>query len=237
MEETCSSTGNGASPGKRTLASVRLLICSPHARTTSCRCPGRLCRWPCGFGSPAGSPCAVLAQQVPATPTVIPPADPDGEMPPGAVAVLGAVRCRNGGPVSTLAVSPDGTMVACTGVHHPSVRVWDVNTGQEVHRLPVPKVKHDPKVLEPLVTGCPICWAPGLFAGQHHPGVRRPGWGDHSLGLAPDGAGKTLNASPGPPIMQRGVCPVDHCLEGSHDRLARAVRVPECAESIRNHSG
>jgi WD40 repeat protein len=61
--------------------------------------------------------------------------------------------------VQAMAVSPDGTMVACSGIHHPSVRVWDVNTGAPVHRFPVPKVKLDPKVLEPLVPGHPVCWA------------------------------------------------------------------------------
>jgi WD40 repeat protein len=60
--------------------------------------------------------------------------------------------------VQAIAVSPNGTMVACTGVHHPSIGVWDVNTGEEVHRFPVPKVKPDPKVREPLVYGHPICW-------------------------------------------------------------------------------
>src|SRR5262249_7023726 len=60
--------------------------------------------------------------------------------------------------VQVMAVSPDGTMVACTWVHHPSVRVWDVSTGEEIHRFPVPKVKPDFKVMEPLVYGHPICW-------------------------------------------------------------------------------
>jgi WD40 repeat protein len=61
--------------------------------------------------------------------------------------------------VQGMVVSPDGTMVACTGPHHPSVRVWDVNTGEEIRRFPVPKEKPDFKVMEPLVYGHPIYWA------------------------------------------------------------------------------
>jgi WD40 repeat protein len=61
--------------------------------------------------------------------------------------------------VQVMAVSPDGTLVACAGVHHPSIRVWDLSTGDEIHRFPVPRVKPDFKVMEPLVYNSPMCWA------------------------------------------------------------------------------
>jgi WD40 repeat protein len=62
------------------------------------------------------------------------PAQPKGgDLPPGAVARLGAVRYHNVGRVFSVACSPDGrTLLA--GAWDGSIRLWDVATRQELRR-------------------------------------------------------------------------------------------------------
>jgi RNA polymerase sigma factor (sigma-70 family) len=57
-------------------------------------------------------------------------------LPPGAVARLGSARLRHGGAITDLAVSPDGKAVM-SGGGDGTLRVWDLATGKERHRLPV----------------------------------------------------------------------------------------------------
>ncbi len=94
-------------------------------------------------------------------PTLIPPLDPDGDNPPqGAVAVLNSMRLFHRDGVSSLAMSPDGTMVSCSALaHHPYIRVWSVQTGDELFRFPTPRYKYDPKTALELVVGHPVCHA------------------------------------------------------------------------------
>jgi hypothetical protein len=64
----------------------------------------------------------------------------------------------------------DGTIVTCSGIHHPSVRVWDVNTGAELHRFPVPPGPSP-------IRRCPIRSSPAIrFAGLWHSHQTVPCW-------------------------------------------------------------
>jgi WD40 repeat protein len=84
---------------------------------------------------------AVLGAPLPATGAEPPNAQPGGRtdrygdpLPAGAVARLGTVRLRCGGEVDSVAISPDGKLVAAAATLG-SVRVWDTETAQEVDRF------------------------------------------------------------------------------------------------------
>jgi RNA polymerase sigma factor (sigma-70 family) len=55
-------------------------------------------------------------------------------LPKAALARMGTVRLRHGGPVDTVAFSPDRKLLA-SGGHDNAVRLWDVTSGKEVRRL------------------------------------------------------------------------------------------------------
>jgi len=55
-------------------------------------------------------------------------------LPPGAVARFGTFRFRHAGPVLSLTISRDGSLIASTGVDGP-VRVWEAATGRELFTL------------------------------------------------------------------------------------------------------
>jgi RNA polymerase sigma factor (sigma-70 family) len=55
-------------------------------------------------------------------------------LPPGAVARLGTVRWRHGGPVTFVSVLPDGKRVV-SAANDRFVRVWDLADGKELHRF------------------------------------------------------------------------------------------------------
>jgi WD40 repeat protein len=68
--------------------------------------------------------------------------DRDGRpLPPGAVARLGQLRFRQGSPVSALAFSPDGAVLA-TGGEHLRARLWDVATARPLPGPDVPGSAH-----------------------------------------------------------------------------------------------
>jgi hypothetical protein len=54
-------------------------------------------------------------------------------LPAGALARLGTVRLRHGGPVASVAFSPDGTSLI-SGGHDNTARLWNVASGGEVRR-------------------------------------------------------------------------------------------------------
>src|SRR5262249_43184523 len=57
-------------------------------------------------------------------------------LPLGAVARLGTSRFRHGGPVSCVAITPDGKTVASgSEAGDKTVRGWDAATGKEIYRL------------------------------------------------------------------------------------------------------
>jgi RNA polymerase sigma factor (sigma-70 family) len=93
---------------------------------------GALLAW----GGPAAQPPAAADE---------PPKPADGKkdggvdaqgdpLPAGALARLGTVRFRHGGPVEALSLSADGKRLA-TGADDGVIRVWDVDTGQLVRRI------------------------------------------------------------------------------------------------------
>lgn len=61
--------------------------------------------------------------------------------------------------LASLALSPDGTMVACWGVHNPFIRVWDVRTGAQLHYFPVIGHSDAGAKAGPVWSGLPPCWA------------------------------------------------------------------------------
>jgi WD40 repeat protein len=66
--------------------------------------------------------------------------DPFGDpLPPECLIRIGTIRWQEGGPISALAYSPDGTLVASSGfgrnVSEPSINLWDVASGRPIRRL------------------------------------------------------------------------------------------------------
>jgi RNA polymerase sigma factor (sigma-70 family) len=55
-------------------------------------------------------------------------------LPPGAVARMGTIRFRHGGPVVSLAFRPTGKVLASAG-HDNSIRIWELSTRKELRRL------------------------------------------------------------------------------------------------------
>jgi WD40 repeat protein len=55
-------------------------------------------------------------------------------LPPGAIARMGTGRFRHGGPVNSIAFSPDGKLLA-SGGNDGTTSLWEVATGKELHRI------------------------------------------------------------------------------------------------------
>jgi WD40 repeat protein len=88
------------------------------------------------------------AQASPLPPTAAtPPARVDRQgdpLPEGAVARLGTVRLRPGGPIKYLAFSPDGTRLASWKEDErttTSLSIWDTGTGRELRHVELPDVR------------------------------------------------------------------------------------------------
>jgi RNA polymerase sigma factor (sigma-70 family) len=60
-------------------------------------------------------------------------------LPDGAVARLGSLRLYHGGDIIRVALSPDGKLVASTGMHGGGNRLWDAVTGRELELAPALK--------------------------------------------------------------------------------------------------
>jgi WD40 repeat protein len=87
------------------------------------------------------------APQAPARPGARARTDRFGDpLPAGALARLGRLRLRHGGPVDAVAFSPDGRLLASAGGDEPvrdyereqAISLWEAGTGKEVARLRVP---------------------------------------------------------------------------------------------------
>jgi RNA polymerase sigma factor (sigma-70 family) len=84
-------------------------------------------------GAPSAPPQTPAAEQPPAKPQ--PKLDGDGEpLPAGALARLGSLRLRHGSPVTSVAWSPDGKLLA-TGSWDNYARLWDPATGKLVRDI------------------------------------------------------------------------------------------------------
>src|SRR5262249_3866255 len=67
--------------------------------------------------------------------TAKPRVDQQGDpLPPGALARLGSIRFRQGSFIQSLAVSPDGKVMASAGAGG-KIRLWDAAMGKELHFL------------------------------------------------------------------------------------------------------
>jgi len=95
-----------------------------------------LCAVGAGVGTLGGAPPAPEAPAAaPEGPKPKPKLDADGEpLPDGALARLGSLRLRHGSPVTSVAYSPDGKLLA-TGSWDNYARIWDPATGRLVRDI------------------------------------------------------------------------------------------------------
>jgi RNA polymerase sigma factor (sigma-70 family) len=83
-----------------------------------------------GGEAPAGKERPAAAARPPLPERAGPPLDRQGDpLPPGALARLGTARLRHGGPVLSLAFSPDGLTLATLG-HDRALRLWRAADGR-----------------------------------------------------------------------------------------------------------
>ena len=87
-------------------------------------------------------------------PAVEPPGPPEKagpliEFPRAPLASFGNTRFQIDGPIGSLALSPDGTVLAVAGRWDPGVRLWDTVTGREISRIALPGAEPWAKVKAP----------------------------------------------------------------------------------------
>jgi RNA polymerase sigma factor (sigma-70 family) len=102
-------------------------------------------------GPPSGPPALVARQPGDGIHT-----DRQGDpLPPGALLRLGTLRFRHNTWVGSVAVSPNGKVIAISGSRR--VRLWDAATGKELHRFDLPRSYETPLAFSPngkiLATG------------------------------------------------------------------------------------